>query len=59
MLQVAEVQRERQLRLVGQALVAEHQHGMFGDRGLDRGEVVRGQGACQIDAADLTHEQVM
>ena len=50
MFALAEIQRERQLLLVGDILAAEDQHGIFVHAGLDRGRFVLGQGLAQIDA---------
>ena len=58
-LDLAEVAAERDLLLVGELLVVEHQHGIAIHAGLDRRDLVGLERPAQIDAADLADEQRM
>ena len=55
-LQLAELAREGELLLVGDVLVAEHQHGVLVHAGLDRRDVVAPERLAAIDAGDLGGE---
>ena len=52
-LELAEVERERDLLLVGQGLIAKDQHGVRVDRCLDRGRVGAVERLRDIDARDF------
>src|SRR5882757_3525985 len=52
----AKIQRERQLLLVANVLVAKQQHGIFVHAGFDVGRLLRRQGNAQIDARNLAEE---
>ena len=55
-LQRAEVARERALRVVGQALVVEHQHGVAIHARLDRRHVFARQGLRDVDPGHFAGE---
>jgi hypothetical protein len=46
----AEMQREAELLLVGQGLVAKHQNGVFRHAGMDRRDLVGRQPLAAVDA---------
>src|ERR1700722_13314613 len=54
--ELAEMPRKRKLLLVGQILVAKHQHRVAVHPGFDRGDSVGRERAGAIDAADLAGE---
>ena len=58
-LALAEIQREGQLLLVRDVLVAEQQHGIFVHAGFDVGRFLRRQGLSQIDARNLAEKMRM
>src|ERR1700694_1659604 len=53
---LAEIQRERQLLLVGNVLISEQQHGVFIHAGFDIPCLLRRQGFAQIDAGHLAEK---
>ena len=53
---LAEIERKRQLLLVGDVLVAEQQHRIFVHAGFDLGRFLSRQGFAQIDARNLAEK---
>ena len=58
-LELAEMAGEGELLVVGDRLIAEHQHGVAVHAGLDRGDLVAREGTAVIDAADLADKHRM
>ena len=57
--ELAEMAGEDELRLVGEKLIAEHQHRIPVHARFDRGDLVRAERLMAIDAGDLADEQRM
>ena len=55
-LQRAEIARERALRIVGQLLIVEHQHGVVIHAGLDRRDILTRQRLRDVHARHLAGE---
>jgi hypothetical protein len=58
-LELAKVATERKLLVVGQLLVAEHQHRVLVHSRLDRSHLVPAQRTRNVDAQDFAHEDRM
>ena len=56
-LERAEVAGEVEMALVAESLVGEDQHGVLGERSLDRGDIIGGERPTEVDVADLGGER--